>query len=477
MRRTLLGFAALCAFTFILAIPSGAQQPSSPTETVIRLTVEPARAPMRALRYLLLPELGEMSPGNPVQNYFKCFMEQQKFFFDKEAIERREKLLVMPLAELKKQDLKEYDSFALIQADYAARLDQPDWQVLLKLRSDGVALMVPEVQQIRALANALKVRLRSEVANRRFDDAIRTVKTMFAMARHLGEHPTLVASLVGVTIATSTLAALDEMLELPGCPNLYWALANLPKPLIPLAKGIEGERAIVLAEFRALNENAPMTADDLRKFIAYLDRLLGAGKAPEPGKGVQAWLDSRTKDEEKVGAARRRLVECGLSEEQLSRFPAEQVILLDEKREYEVRRDDLMKIMALPAWQAEALASQSKPARGPSLMEHALLDGVYGTCLAQARPDQRIALLRHVEALRLYAAEHNGTLPAKLADISVPLPDDPFTGKPFGYQVQGATAHLRGTPPPSIATEPSYRIHYELTIQTQSTIDSRPPPK
>ncbi len=66
---------------------------------------------------------------------------------------------------------------------------------------------------------------------------------------------------------------------------------------------------------------------------------------------------------------------------------------------------------------------------------------------AQARVDQRIALLRHVEALRLHAAEHNGTLPAKLSDVAVPLPDDPVTGKPFRYEVIGNTAHLRGSPP------------------------------
>ena len=66
---------------------------------------------------------------------------------------------------------------------------------------------------------------------------------------------------------------------------------------------------------------------------------------------------------------------------------------------------------------------------------------------AQGRVDQRIALLRHIEALRLHAAEHDGTLPAKLSDVAVPLPVDPVTGKPFRYEVTGNTAHLRGTPP------------------------------
>ena len=36
---------------------------------------------------------------------------------------------------------------------------------------------------------------------RKFDQAIRTAKTMFALSRHLGEHPTEVANLVGLWVA------------------------------------------------------------------------------------------------------------------------------------------------------------------------------------------------------------------------------------------------------------------------------------
>ena len=86
------------------------------------------------------------------------------------------------------------------------------------------------MQQLRSLARALKVRFRAEVALGRFDDAIRTAKTMFAMSRHLGEHPTLIGDLVGMAIASMAIGPLEEMLEQPGCPNLYWALTNLPEP-------------------------------------------------------------------------------------------------------------------------------------------------------------------------------------------------------------------------------------------------------
>ena len=193
------------------------------------------------------------------------------------------------------------------------------------------------------------MRFRAEVALGRFDDALRTAKTMFAMSRHLGEHPTLIGNLVGIAIANIAIGPLEEMLEQPGCPNLYWALTNLPDPFISLEKGMDGERVIVLAEFRDLDDRRPMSADQLKTFIAHMDKVLGDEEPIKSAKGVRAWLDARTKDEAKVAAARRRLVESGLPEERLRRFPADQVILLDEKREYEVRRDDVMKTMTFPS--------------------------------------------------------------------------------------------------------------------------------
>ncbi len=96
MPRILLCFAAIAAF----ALPCRAEQTSSAFERVIRLNVRPAKAPKPALRYRLLPELKEMHPGNPIQGYMKCIMQQQKFFFDAKAFQHREKLLTKPLEEL-----------------------------------------------------------------------------------------------------------------------------------------------------------------------------------------------------------------------------------------------------------------------------------------------------------------------------------------------------------------------------------------
>src|SRR5204862_866777 len=129
-----------------------------------------------------------------------------------------------------------------------------------------------------------------------------TAKTMFAMSRHMGEHPTIIGALVGIAIASIAIGPLEEMLEQPGCPNLYWALTNLPSPLVPLDRGLEGERLLMLGEFgerAGLDDTAPMTPDKIKRFASYMDRL----RDYEPGGKVpstRSWLDKRTKDDKYI---------------------------------------------------------------------------------------------------------------------------------------------------------------------------------
>jgi hypothetical protein len=416
-------------------------------------------APKPALRYLLLPELGELQPGNPIEGYLRCFEEPQSFFLNKNPCERRDQMQSSPLLELTLQELQDAGKFDLRQADWAARLDKPDWHITLQIKTGGIGLLLPDLQGMRSLANALKARFRTEVALRRFDDALRTAKTLFAMSRHLSEHPTLIGNLVGVAIASVAIEPLQEMLEQPGCPNLYWALTNLPDPLVSMLKGTEGERLFVTGEFPELDRSAPMSKGQIKKLIVHLQKVEVATE-----KNVREWLDARIKDERLVSAARQHLADVGFAAELLQRFPAEQVMLLDQMRAYDVHRDELGKLMPLPAWQMEALYDQAKPKDESSLFE-GVIAALRKVRRAQARLEQRIALLRHVEALRLYAAEHEGKLPEKLSDIAVPLPADPFTGKPFHYQVEGSTAHLRGTPPSGMEKDALWTVHYEVTIQ------------
>jgi hypothetical protein len=62
---------------------------------------------------------------------------------------------------------------------------------------------------------------------------------------------------------------------------------------------------------------------------------------------------------------------------------------------------------------------------------------------AEVRIERNLAALRVIEALRTYAAAHDGKLPEKLSDVTeAPIPHDPGTGRPFEYHREGNTATL-----------------------------------
>ena len=96
-----------------------------------------------------------MSPGNPVEGYLKCVLEQYRFVFDEAAFDRRKTLLAMPLEELPAMDEeRSFGGLVLARVDAAARLDRPDWQILEKLKADGFFTVLPDVQSVRGLGRA-----------------------------------------------------------------------------------------------------------------------------------------------------------------------------------------------------------------------------------------------------------------------------------------------------------------------------------
>jgi hypothetical protein len=453
----------ISAFTALILVCSSARA-AEPGETSVRFVVQPMAAPKPVLKYVLLPEINELNPGNAAQWYLRCFAEQRNFFFGKESTDERKRLLTMPLSELPILKNSGYGGNALRQADWAARLNTIDWQVIQRIHTDGLDLSQPELGPLHILATAIQVRFRIEIAERRFDDAIRTAKTMFAFANHLGENPTEQADKLGLAVAELAVDTLEEMIQQSGCPNLYWALTELRCPLVDLRKGFQGTGLLVATELKQIRDDTSMTNEELEKVIARLSGLLGfareqAGHAP---RSFRAALSARSKDTEKLPATRKRLLEAGVAEGVLPSFSPLQVLLVDAKRDYELRRDERVKLLALASWQIDALSDAERGAAGEGLLSD-FLPEVIKIRQSQARFEQRIALLRHVEALRIFAAAHEGKWPEKLSDIPLPLPVDPITGKAFRYEIEAGTAHLRGGSPKGEEKNPAFNIRVSIT--------------
>jgi hypothetical protein len=436
-------------------------------ESAVRLTVRPAAAPKPAMKYQLLPEVREINPGNAMQWYMRCFAEQRNFFFGKEGVAQRNQYRAMSLAELKAAKLSGYGGSALTQADWAARLDHCDWEVLRRVQTAGLDMTQPELGPLKVLAVSLQVRFRIEVASGNWDDAVRTAKTMFALARHLGEYPAVAANLAGISFAQLALDALEETVQQSGCPNFYWALTDLPTPLVELRRGVQGDRSLVEAELKALRADVPMTAAQLEEFVSRLSGGLGFAReqAGQEPRSLRAILATRAKVTSRVQAAHKRLVVAEGLSAVFQKFDPVQIILLDEKRDYETRRDERLKLLGLPLWQIDALILFEEPGAGGDCLFADLLPQIIKARREQGRLEQRIALLRHVEALRMYAADHKAQVPVTLADVAVPLPVDPFTGKSFAYKSDGATAHLQGWMPRSGEKNSAGIIRYEIAIK------------
>jgi hypothetical protein len=459
MSRVLLAFAALV----LICLTARAGEPGV---SAIRLNVQPKAAPKPALKYVLLPEVSELNPGNASQWYLRCFAEQRLFFFSKESTDERKRLLAIPLAELPALKNSGYGGNALKQADWAARLNTIDWQVLQRIQSDGLDLSQPELGPLHILATALQVRFRIEIAERRFDDAIRTAKTMLAFANHLGENPTEQANKLGLSVAELAIDTIEELIQQADSPNLYWALTDLRCPLVDIRKGFQGSGSLVANELKPVRDDTAMSDEQIEKVVARLSGLLGfareqAGHAP---RSFRAALGARIKNAERLQAARKRLLEAGVAEGLLPGFSPIQVILVDEKLDYELRRDERVKLLALAPWQIDAMSDAERGVATDGLFSDFLPD-VIKLKQQQGRFEQRVALLRHVEAIRMFAATHEGKWPEKLTDITVPLPVDPFTGKAFRYEVEGGIAHIRCGSPKGEEKNLVYNVHVAATVK------------
>lgn len=485
MRRQLIG-AAAAALTVLLPCRVAAQ-PHDPEpkdgKVTIPLTVTPTALPKPLGRMNLYPDYSDSQPGNRVQGLLRTFAEQNNFFANKENIDKREKWLQMPLADLP-ADVREqagvktgiayadppYTVFLGI-ADRAARFNRIEWNEWFDVRKDGIYMLLPEVQKFRDLARAIVLRMRGEVKAGEFHRAAESAKTLFGMAQALEQHPTLIAELVGLAIANQALAVMEEMIQQPGCPNLYWSLTDLPAPILSIRPGLGGERVLSNAPFEGiLKADRPLTEEELTKHVKYIDDILrteGNEGGVKKRVSVRARYQAVANDPAKLAAARTRVVEFGVPKELAERMPPLQVVLTDDLQQMDVQRDELFKGVSLPYWQFlpryHRADEEMKKQKTDYILGPALLPAVGKVVGVVARTDQRVAVLRTVEAIRLYAHTHNGELPPSLDAAGVPAPADPVSGKPFNYEVRDGVATVHGeNPTPGTAAHTRW---YEIRLR------------
>jgi len=104
------------------------------------------------------------------------------------------------------------------------------------------------------LARIVALRARLAVLEGEIDEAMHWIQTGYAMARHVGEGPTVIQWLVGVAITGLMTEPLEDLIQRPEAPNLYWAIATRPQPFIELSQPLAGERSMLEQEVPLLRE-------------------------------------------------------------------------------------------------------------------------------------------------------------------------------------------------------------------------------
>jgi len=469
----------LFALGAALALCASAARAAGPPP--IKLWLTPAKPPTPALKYQLLPDARVATSGNAADVYREVIEQLATKTSLTPKLELFSGWAELPLKSLPKEDVrKELAPFDKVYEllDKGARCEHCDWGIRDRLREKGIAALLPEIQPMRECATLLRVKAHLEIADGRFDKALGTLRTGFALARHVGESETLICFLVGVAIANIMESELDQFVSCPEAPNLYYALTDLPAPPISMRKALESERLWLPGTFPGLGEvlsnldAGPLPEEKLKEW-AKVAKGLSNDNFGYAGRVYLAW-----NIRQKHNIAKEALIAAGRPRDKVEAMPPLQVAMLHAFDEYDRHLDALVKCQSLPYWEAtpaidkheRAVRQARVDARDPTSNAPALpiapllLPAVSKVMRGQVRLERRLAALRIIEAVRLYAADHDGKLPPSLADIKdVPVPVDPATGKPFHYAVKDGVVTLSAPDLPG--DTPTARVQYELTLR------------
>ncbi|MFI5454753.1 MAG: hypothetical protein ACHRXM_04820 [Isosphaerales bacterium] len=462
------------------AIPVSAlaQPAAKPPEPPKVLIVSPTAAPVPALKYRLLPSFADLNPGDAAPIYLRIRHEMIEEAW-KQLSEKPRKWLEVPLQDFPVAEARPFVAMwgnRLKQIEFGAHRKTCDWNYTLpEERLNAIAILLPDAQDMRTWGRLLALKARVEIAEGKFDDAVHTIETGLTFSRHVAAGPFVINGVIGIAIATHMLDRCDELIAQRGAPNLYWALTALPRPLIDMRNELEVEQKLCenlipelseakLARPRGAAEWGSLMARMHERIVKLCRSLIDSQDGTAGLQILSGWDFARFKAETLPTAREYLKTSRKLTDQQVDAMSEDQIVALYITDHHRELWDDHFKASYLPARDAitQLIAAEnrfSSAKMGPFVLFVQLLPAVQAGLKAELRLDRRVAALRVIEALRMYAAAHHGSLPESLNQITeVPVPDDPATGKPFEYRCTGNSAILSGPPAGLPPPWPGYRI-------------------
>ncbi len=461
-------FATLTLFAAITCATIARAQESPPSARIIELTLAPANAPTPALKHQLLPPLPELQPRDAELIYARMFAAGVGHSPTHEAdMELLDKYLNVPLGEFSVKDaraLLERNPFRPDWLAEAARSRDCSWSLPYGQRP-FFAILLPELAPLRDQGRFLALQTRIQIAEGDVEGALESIRTGYALARHAATGPTLIHALVGVAIASVFGDRVAELGAVPNAPSLYWALSQLPRPFIDTRAALATEMYSMELSYpdwsspRAAGHSETYWEDFLSQLHQDLQLIGSQG------------LDLPTIRKNSIDAAKQHLLDTGMSAEEAETISDAQAIVILTIDNFNRDRDNVFKWAYLPYDPGQAGLVESieqvgeKPGNDQGLpLAQIILPSLVHFRNAMERQERQIALLRTIEALRMHAADHGGQLPKSLDEVTcVPVPQDPWLGKPFTYSLDDEVAVLRANAPTGQPIE--LTTEYRLNIR------------
>jgi hypothetical protein len=468
--------AALSVSVGMVVASSQATQADEPAAKTFELTLSPAAEPVPALKYHLLPPLEELVRGNAAPIYLRVIFEHSSGDWHKRLRDEPERLLKMPLDDMPLEEAKKTLSTfedVIEQTSAAGFRSDCDWQYVLE--EDPLQTRLPDAQSMRSYARLLLLKSRYEIRTGNPRAAIARLRDGFALARHVSRAPFLVNQLIGNAIAEVMITELDEVIRLDGAPNLYWALNELPQPIVTFDEGLATESKIIQLRFPELavpkaSVAWPQLSERMRDWAINVAKSEGGVEAVLLAAQIQKKVTP-----EQLNRARAELPEiAGYSSQDVAGMSDAEVEVRYTLALHRLIYDAWRKWFRVPYDQASSRTSTTTDelrteARRRELYPlvslltplRANLTNLLGS---QARSTRQVARLQVIEALRMHAAA-TGKLPETLDEVSVvPVPLDPATGGPFAYTLDGETATLDVTAPAGMQRE-TLRMPVRITLR------------
>jgi hypothetical protein len=443
---------------------------------IVELTVSPAAAPSPTFKHRLTWLPHETTPGNAASVYLHSLSENAlsnrwkkteqlvgEGVYDFLSYELpRELPKEIPLEKLK-QASGIFDDYIAGHIARASKRRDCDWGLGLEdLEGELViSLSLNGLNETRSISRALALQTRLAILESRYEEAVDLMRMNYRLGENVGKVKVLVAGLIGIAEVNTANRNMLDFIAAPDSPNMFWALTELPRPLIDLRGAFRIECHTVERMFPeiASAENESHSPEEwsrilkriIDKTVPLSSILSGSGMPQQEPKPLQKLLPAAL-GIFAYSPAKKRLIASGMKADDVEAMAVGQVLLMDAGRESRQVAEMFEKEIYLPLpgaiKRSKALENKLRDLERGSFNSFGkiaslmILPAIQQVRNSQGRCERDIDALRVIEAVRMHAAE-TGTLPKSLEDIKVvPVPNNPVTGKPFRYSASGETATL-----------------------------------